>query len=200
MLPLVFLLIALVAASAQAADFKFNTAPEVGYVWFFAYDSRATAVRINPALCYGGTIFQIIDFDWSRNMVFELNYLYSLVQGSQIDWENTGAANDFEMSWHQAAANVGYQFEGRRLHPYLSGGLGASFLSYVDQAKNEQTEQDFTLNLGGGVDYTVWETGTPALDRLDLGLRIRYYYISQKAITDVALNAVSMTLRLNLRW
>jgi hypothetical protein len=189
------------AAPAGAKDFKFNTAPEAGYTWFFAYDTRASHVKINPALCYGGTLFQIVDFNWSRNMMFELNYLFAQAKGEQFNWTPIGGNNGFVMDWHSAAANVGYMFEGRRLHPYLSGGLGAVLIAYADRAGVNLNDTEFTLNLGGGVDYTLWETGRAGLTRLDLGLRIRYYYSPMEtAIMNVALNAVSMTLRLNLRW
>ena len=39
-----------------------------------------------------------------------------------------------------------------------------------------------------------------ALERVDLGLRVRYYYIFHKDVVNQALNALSLTLCLNLRW
>jgi len=197
---LVLLLAVAAASPAWAKDYKSNTAAEGGYLWLFAYDQNAARIRVNPALCYGGTLFQIVDFSWSRNMMFELNYLYSFIQGEKLGWKG-GNNVSFDMSWQEAAFNLGYMFEGRRMHPYLSGGLGAVFLDYADQTHKNLNDTEFTLNLGGGVDYTLWETGAAALERLDLGLRFRYYYSPlESVIMDVALNAVSITLRLNLRW
>ena len=87
-LPIILCLALLLAASAaQAKDFKSNTALESGYVWMFGYDDRASSIRMDPALCYGGTLFQIIDFDWSRNMIAEVNYLYSEIRGEAFEWK-----------------------------------------------------------------------------------------------------------------
>lgn len=199
-LPVLLCLFVLAAAGAAwAKDFKSNTAAEGGYVWLFAYDDRADYITIDPAVCYGGTLFQVINFNWARNMVAEVNYLYAEARGEAFGWEG-GDSNLFDMKWHHFAFNPGYFFEGRRLHPYLSGGLGVSAIVYEDRNHERINEQDFTLNLGGGAEYTVWETGMAALERLDLGLRLRYYYIFQKEVVDTALNGVSITLRLNLRW
>jgi len=191
--------LALAPAAAWAKDYKSNTALDGGYMWFFAFDSRTSHIQISPALCYGGTLFQIIDFSWSRNMVAELNYLYSKARGEEF-YNDDRPSNLFDLSMHHLAFNPGYFFEGRRLHPYISGGLGASLLHYEDRAHQNFDETDFTVNLGGGADYTLWETGMAALDRLDLGLRVRYFYIFQDKIVNVALNGIAVNLRLVLRW
>lgn len=204
----IILLLFLGAAPAVwAKDFKSNTAGDVGYCWLFAYDRNASHIDIDPALAYGGTIFQLFDFPWARNMVGEVNYLYTAARGEAFSWTDNAKGdsegNDstlFDLTMHHAAFNPGYVFEGRRLHPYISGGLGASYLLLEPLDGKEKSEIDFTINLGAGADYTIWETGQAALERLDLGLRVRYFYIFQKDIVDAAMNGVALTLRLNLRW
>jgi hypothetical protein len=189
------------ALPAAAKDFKFNTALDGGYFWFFAYDNQASHVDINPAPCYGGTLFQIVDFSWSRNMVAELNYLYTQTRGRGYDRDSDSVAV-FDLAMHHAAFNVGYFFEGRRLHPYLSGGFGASYLDYqpVGEFGQPASETDLTVNLSPGADITVWETGMAALDRLDVGFRVRYFYVFQQHIVDTAINGLALTARVNLRW
>ncbi|NLH49812.1 MAG: outer membrane beta-barrel protein [Myxococcales bacterium] len=194
-------------AVAQAKDFKMNTAAEGGYLWLFAYDRHASHIDIDPAPAFGGTLFQLFDFNWARNMVGEINYIYCAARGEAFSWddekEKVTDGDDstlFDIAMHHAAFNPGYVFEGRRLHPYISGGLGATYLIFQPIEGKKKDEVDFTINLGAGADYTIWETGQAALERLDLGLRVRYYYIFQKDIVDAAMNGVSVTLRLNLRW
>ena len=187
------------APAAWAKDFKSNTCAEGGFMYLFGFDDRADYIRIMPTETYGGTLFQVFDFPWARNMIGELNYLYADARGEAFGWQG-GDSNLFDLRLHHSAFNVGYFFEGRRLHPYFSGGFGVAALIYEDRAGDRIDEQDLTINLGGGTDYTIWETGQAALERLDLGFRVRYYYIFQKEVFNTALNGVSLTLRLNLRW
>lgn len=189
----------LTAGVATAKDFKSNTAVESGYIWMFGYDTRASSMRMPPTLCYGGTLFQIIDFPWARNMVAEVNYLYTKIRGESFDWEGRDS-NLFDLQWQNVAFNVGYMFEGRRLHPYLSMGPGVSIMHYEDRADERINELNFSFNLGGGVEYTLWETGMAALERVDLGVRLRYFYIDKKEMFNDGNSGVALTLRLNLRW
>jgi len=189
----------LLPAAAFAKDFRSNTAAEGGYVWLFMYDSGARHIDVDPALTYGATLFQITDFSWARNMMGELTCLYAKARGEGFEWLGD-ESTVFDLTMHHAAFNPGYVFEGRKLHPYISGGFGATYLLFQPLENEEQDEIDFTINLGAGVDYTVWETGMAALDRLDLGLRARYLYIFQKEIVDTAMNGMAFQLRLNLRW
>jgi len=190
---------ALAAGPAQAKDFKFNTAASSGLLWMFAYDRNANHIDIEPALTYGGALFQIADFSWSRNMVGELNYLYATTRGEGFSWHGNDSTI-FDLTMHHGAFNVGYFFEGRYLHPYISGGVGAAAL-LLEPRKGEKTDEiDVTINLGGGMDYTLKYFTKIAMERLDLGFRVQYFYVFQQEIVDTAFNAVALTVRLNLRW
>jgi hypothetical protein len=186
-------------AAAVAKDYKTNTAVEGGYLWFFAYDTHASHIDIVPTWCVGATLFQVVDFKWARNMVGELNYFYAKARGEAFDL-GTSATAIFDLSMHHMAFNVGYIFEGRRLHPYLSAGVGAGYVVFDRYQGKTTSEWDPVVNLSPGVDYTVWETGRPALERLDVGFRVRYEYIFQQRVVNAALNSVALMARLNLRW
>lgn len=196
---LLLALILLLPAAAAAKDFRSSTAAEGGYMWIFMYDRNAKDIDLDPALTYGGTLFQLVDFSWARNMMAEVTYLYAQARGEGLEWMGD-ESTVFDLTMHHAAINPGYVFEGRKLHPYLSGGFGATYLIFEPLENKKIEEIDFTLNLGAGVDYTVWETGMAALERVDLGLRARYLYVFQKEIVDTAINGMAFYLRLNLRW
>ncbi|MCZ7583382.1 MAG: hypothetical protein M5R36_08660 [Deltaproteobacteria bacterium] len=66
---------------------------------------------------------------------------------------------------------------------------------------NKLWEQDVMVNLGSGVDYTLWEAEkSRALDRILLGARVRYEYIFVQKIFTTALNDLAITGRLELRF
>jgi len=186
-------------AIAGAKDFRSNTAAEGGYIWLFMYDKRAARIEVDPALTYGGTLFQIFHFSWARNMVGEVHYLYTKARGEGFEWTGDDSTV-FDITVHHMSFNPGYVFEGRRLHPYISGGFGAAYVIFQPLEDKEKSEWDLDMNLGGGVDYTIWETGMAALDRVDVGIRARYLYIFNRNIVDTAINGLAVTLRLNLRW
>lgn len=196
---LLTLLLTATFGTAYAKDFKFNTAIDGGYLWMFAYDRNASHIDIEPALTYGGTLFQIADFSWSRNMVGELNYLYAATRGEGFSWHGNDSTI-FDLTMHHSAFNVGYFFEGRYLHPYISGGVGAMALLMEPLNEEKTDEIDVTINLGGGMDYTLKYFTKIAMERLDLGFRVQYFYVFQQEIVDTAFNAVALTVRLNLRW
>jgi opacity protein-like surface antigen len=203
---IIVLLGLLLPGVAWATDFETQTAAEAGYMWFFMYDDRASRIEVDPALCYGGTIYQFMGFtgySWARNMIVGVDYVYSKARGEGFGWFND-ESTVFDLTVHHASLTPGYVFEGRRLHPYLSGGLGATWVifepTFAENTQLKKDEIDFTLNLGAGADYTVWETGMAALERLDVGFRARYLYIYQRNIVDTAINGFAFSVRLNLRW
>ncbi len=192
-------LLLLLPLAATGKDYKSNTAGDVGYIWLFMYDSHAGRIEIDPALAYGGTLFQVIDFSWARNMVAEVHYLTATARGEGFNWTDDDSTL-FDLTIHHMSFNPGYFFEGRRLHPYISGGFGAAYVLFEPFEGEDKKEWDLDMNLSGGVDFTVWETGMAALERVDLGFRARYLYVFQRDIVDTAINGLALTLRLNLRW
>jgi hypothetical protein len=181
-------------------DHKFNTAVDGGVFWFFAYDSHTSRIRVNPGPCVSADLFQIADFSWSRNMLFEGNYLFAQNHGYAYDLNNANVAR-FLLTMHQASFDIGYVFEGRRLHPYLAAGPGVGFLFYnPDKRGPTRQETDALLNLSPGVDYTIVEFAHGSVNRIDIGFRARYFYIWQNKIVDTALNGLGLQARLNLRW
>ncbi|MCB1152316.1 outer membrane beta-barrel protein [bacterium] len=192
---------ALCAATAWAKDYKAMPSVEVGGRWFFAYEQGAEAIRINPGLAVGGTYTQIFDFDWARNVSFELNYLHSESRGETED-ESTGDETIFDLTADTPGLNIGYFFTGRKILPYMSAGFGSAFLKYEPESNVEKLwETCLLMNLGGGADWTVFETGGgSALEKILLGARVRYeYYFIQKTF-DTALNALAITARLEARF
>lgn len=191
----------LAVSSAGAKDYRSMPAADVGGRWVFAYRESAREIRVNPALAYGGTFTQIVDFEWARNMAFEVNFLHSVSHGEATTLD-TGAVEVFDLTWDSGAFNIGYFFSGRKLLPYMSTGLGVVSLKYEPElAKNKIWEQNFYFNIGGGADWTVWETKSGgSLDRILLGARVRYEYTQVTEIVDVALNALAITGRFELRF
>jgi len=189
------------ASAVQAKDFKSMPAIEAGGRWFFAYDDRAQEIRILPAAAYGVTFTQIIDFSWARNVAFDVNYLHSRSHGELEDGESDDI-EVFDLTADTVCGNIGYFFTGRKLLPYISGGFGMAALKYEPEStKGKLWEQDFMINLGGGMDYTLWEAEkSRALDRVLLGARVRYEYIFVQKIVDASLNGLAFTARFELRF
>jgi hypothetical protein len=196
------LLAMLTAASAQAQDqsHKFNTAADAGVFWFFLYDTHAQRIRVDPAPAASLDIFQLADFSWARNMAAEVNYLFVQSRGYIYDRESPTVAK-FYLTMHNAAANIGYFFEGRKLHPYLFLGFGAGYFIFDPMKKGAVgKEVDPILNASPGVDYTVRDAPQDLLKRIDLGFRVRYFLIFEKRLVDTAADGLVLNARLNLRW
>jgi hypothetical protein len=184
-----------------AKDFKAMPAVETGGRWMFGYQNGVNEVRTQPALAYGLTFTQIVDFSWSRNIAFDASYLHSRSHG-EMTWLSTGNNVVFNLTADSFSGNIGYFFTGRKLLPYISGGLGVAALKYEpESAQDTIWEQDPFINLGGGLDYTLWEAEVSrALDRILLGARFRYEYIFVQKIFDTALTDLAITARLELRF
>ena len=189
------------APHARAKDFKAMPAIDGGGRWLFAYQNGVNEVKIMPGPAYGLTFTQVIDFSWSRNMAFEASWLHSRNHGEMT----LIAADDtevFNITQDSFCGNIGYFFSGRKFLPYISGGLGVMAIKYEPESNlNKLWEQDPMINLGGGLDYTVWEAEVSrALDRVLLGARFRYEYIFVQKVFDVSLTALAITARLELRF
>lgn len=202
-----FLILVFLAATAFspglsfAKDFKSMPSFELGGRWLFGYEEGAREIRINPGLAYGGTFTQIIDFEWARNMAVEVNYLHSTSRGERVD-DETGDTVVFDLTADLSCLNIGYFFIGRKILPYISGGLGLAALKYEPESNEDKLwEQTLMLNLGGGTDWTLWEAEkSRGLDRVLLGARVRYEYIFIDKIFDSSLNALAITARAELRF
>ncbi len=205
-LPIVLLAVsaffaAMNAHEATAKDFKSMPSFETGGRWLFAYDENSEDVTIWPGYALGGTFTQIIDFEWARNMAFEGNYLHSFSHGERKDID-TGDTVIFDLYADFAALNIGYYFTGRKILPYISGGLGMAMFKYEPESTTDKIwEQTLLINLGGGADWTVWEPEKGmAIDKVLLGARVRYEYILVNELFSSSLNALAITGRAVLRF
>ncbi len=195
---LVLVLVAVLCAStASAKDFKFMPSVDGGIIWFFLYDNGADRIVMDPAPAYGGSVVQIIDFEWARNMAAELSYHHSKSRG---EWDPlNGDKFIFDLTCDYATANVAYFFSGRRLHPYISGGFGSAWFKYERENGDKIWETDFTINAGGGVDVTLVEK-IGAMEQINVGVRVRYIYVFPHKIVDTGMGAVPIMFRFQLRF
>jgi opacity protein-like surface antigen len=186
---------------ARAKDFKTMPSFETGGRWLFAFDENSEEITIRPGFALGGTFTQIIDFEWARNMAFELNYLHSVSHGEQMDVDS-GDKAIFDITADFAAMNIGYYFTGRKILPYISAGPGVALFKYEpESAEDKIWEQTLLLNIGGGADWTIWEPeGGSALDKILLGARVRYEYVFVNKLFSSSLNSLAITGRAVLRF
>ncbi len=196
---IIFLVAAIFAiwAPAFAKDYKFMPSVDGGAIWFFMLDNGADEIIVDPAPTYGGTAVQIIDFEWARNMAFEVSYHHSVSRGEWTPY--TGDKWIFDLYCDYATGNIGYFFTGRRIHPYIASGFGAAWLKYVRMNNDKIWETDLTVNIGAGVDFTIWEP-PGAIEQLNVGVRVRYIYVFPHKITDAGINAMATTARLQIRF
>lgn len=191
------LLFVCVPVSVMAKDYKFMPSVVGGGIWFFAYDNNAKFIEIDPNAAYGATLTQVVDFDWARNMFFELSYLHSQSRG---EWQPLeGNKFLFDLTCDYTTANIGYFFIGRKIHPYISGGFGAAWIKYQELENFKIWETDFAINAGAGADFTIWEP-RGAAEQINLGGRVRYIYIMPHKIVDSGLNALAVTARFQVRF
>jgi len=191
------LMIAAICCPAAAKDFGFIPTLDGGMVWFFLYDNSARTIDIAPAPAYGASIVQVVDFDWARNMLFEVSYFHSKSRG---EWDPmNGSKFLFDLTADYASGNIGYMFLGRRVHPYISGGFGATHFKYEERDGKTIKEMDTTINAGAGADWTLWEPKGGA-DQINLGGRVRYVYVLQREIVDAGINAINVMVRFSIRF
>lgn len=142
---LVILLNALLAPQAWAQSWEISAL--TGYVPSVKFDDPARGV--DSAGIGSGFLWQ-----------FVAGRMFTSKWGAEVLWteqfsayqvESGGNTGDlFKMSILQLHANVVYQFSaGSRLQPFAFGGGGATFFSATDL----QSEQKFSIGLGGGVKY-----------------------------------------------
>lgn len=185
------------AGPAWAKDFKFMPSIDGGSIWFFMLDKGADKIVVEPAPVYGGSVVQIVDFEWARNMAFEASYHHSESRGEWMP--HKGDKWLFDLKTDYATGNIGYFFSGRKIHPYMSGGFGATWLKYVRENNNKIWETNFTINVGAGVDFTVWEPPGGA-EQFNLGVRVRYIYVFPHKIVDAGMNAIAAVARIQMRF
>lgn len=186
---------------AQAKDFKFMPSVDGGFVWFSYYDSSAKKVDVDPAPAYGGTLIQLFDFEWAKNMALELTYFHSVNRAEWTPLDEDESKFLFDMTCDYSSLGVGYFFSGRRIHPYIAAGFGAAFIKYVQDDNFKIWETDGTFNTGAGLDYTVYEPpGGAGLNQLNLGARVRYIYIFPNEIVDSGIIGINIMARLQLRF
>lgn len=182
---------------AWAKDYKFMPSVDGGGIWFFLYDNNAKSIIVDPSTAYGATIVQGVDFEWARNMAFEISYQHSKSRGEWNPFDEEAFL--FDLTCDYATANIGYFFIGRRIHPYIAGGFGTAVVKFERLNQDKIWETDLAINGGAGADFTLWEP-RGAAEQINIGGRVRYIYIMPHKIVDSGMNALAVTARFQVRF
>jgi hypothetical protein len=194
---IIVLLCLALGTCAFAKDFGSMPSVDVGAIWIFMLDNMAEEITVDPTGTYGFSYVQAVAFKGARNMAFELSYHHSESRGlwdplSGEDWQ-------FDLKLDYSTVNVSYYFTGRRIHPYLSGGVGAAFIKYHRFNNEKIWEVDPAINIGAGVDFTVFEP-KGGMNQFNLGFRVRYIFMSSQEIVDSGLSALTAIVRVQTRF
>jgi len=186
-------LLAVLLPQSAAAGINYLMGLESGVSWFFLYDQDFEEVIVPPQWCYGFHFNVIADFDWARNISLEANYVRSEGRGEikpNDDRENI----QFRMAADRGSLNVSYFFGGAVYDPFISGGLGAVHLSYDPEKEKTEREMDFSVNVGGGLDFKLAK-------HFLAGARVRYTWILPSgALVHGHASDLDVVLRISARF
>ena len=197
---------------AFATDYGVVPTIETGPIWMFLYSNRWREDVADITLRYGAGLTlhlePYVTAEWARNMALEANYFYSKSHVTVKPFRNTAiyqaeTPNEYDLYVNTALLQISYFFSGRRLHPNLTIGGGATYMEFYRLNGVERTQRELqpTLVVGGGVDYTLAQlSGKFALDQINIGGRVRYCYYSWQHLVDESINSVDVGVRLSLRF
>jgi opacity protein-like surface antigen len=143
----------LLAAPSGARAQSWEMTGLLGHTSKASLDNQApelSGLDVRGGLTWGLQLTRFFASHWGAEVSF-------IRQSSALQLETSGASADlFDMAVGQLHGSIVRQFGGSesRLRPFLSAGVGASFLSGDDL----ESETKLSFSLGAGVKYFPWKT------------------------------------------
>lgn len=120
--------------------------------------NTGTTIKLDETRSYGLLLSLKQDPDVSYDFLFSR-------QNTQLQPDSpTGSTESLRLDYYQVGGTVFYDYD--KLHPFVTGGLGATHISPANDAFSSQTK--FSLSLGGGLKI-------PVTQRLGLRFEARGY-------------------------
>jgi len=152
LLPFVFTALLVLTPSAARAERGFEITPFGGFRFGGSFEDNTTGASLKVG--ESGTLGIILGLRDTPETHYELFYSY---QKTELRGSGTfGGAPLFDLSIQYLHLGGTYEFLGegeRKVTPFLSGGLGVTFL--VPTGAGLDSSTNFSLSLGGGVKVPV---------------------------------------------